>query len=90
MSHPTIQDKDFYIKQLSPLVGGTITSIALDDVTDNFYAFLGLHIRKDGANHLLWLLSDDEGNAPGSFLIETKENIHEPHNEESPHPAPSP
>lgn len=58
---------DFYVKQLSQVVGGTITTVAVDDENE----FFGLSIAMpDGSRKVLWFLSDDEGNGPGSFDIE--------------------
>lgn len=63
---------DFYLKQLQPLVGGTITALARtggsDDSLDvELYGFV---VRcRDGKERTLVLLSDDEGNGPGSFLL---------------------
>lgn len=58
---------DFYVKQLSQVVGGTITTVAVDNENE----FFGLAIAMpDGNRKVLWFLSDDEGNGPGSFDIE--------------------
>lgn len=60
----------FYLDQLQPLVDGRIVGLLRtgeDDFGDEFY---GLSIQcKDGAIRHLILLSDDEGNGPGSFQI---------------------
>ena len=63
---------DFYLKQLQPLVGGTITALARtgasdDSLDEELYGFV-IQCR-DGKQHTLVLLSDDEGNGPGSFLL---------------------
>lgn len=63
---------DFYLKQLHPLVGGTITGLARTGPGENAFdeEFYGLVITlPDGRKHTLILLSDDEGNGPGSFEI---------------------
>ncbi len=63
---------DFYLKQLRPLVGGTITGLARTGPgEDGFDAeFYGLVVTlPDGRKRTLLLLSDDEGNGPGSFEI---------------------
>ena len=53
---------DFYVKQLEVLVGETVEGV----VTDEEGQFFGLRI----GSKILWLLSDDEGNEPGSFEIQ--------------------
>lgn len=63
---------DFYLKQLQPLVGGTITALARtgasdDSLDEELYGFV-VQCR-DGKQRTLVLLSDDEGNGPGSFLL---------------------
>ena len=68
MSAPT----DFYLKQLQPLVGGTITALARtgasdDPLDDELYGFVVKC--RDGKERTLILLRDDEGNGPGSFLF---------------------
>ncbi|TAL65855.1 MAG: hypothetical protein EPN79_11950 [Burkholderiaceae bacterium] len=63
---------DFYLKQLSPLVGGTITGLVRTGPGDGAQAdeLYGLSITlPDGGKRTLILLSDDEGNGPGSFEI---------------------
>lgn len=68
MSAPT----DFYLKQLQPLVGGTITALARtgasdDPLDDELYGFV---IKlPNGTERTLLLLCDDEGNGPGSFMF---------------------
>jgi hypothetical protein len=57
---------EFYKKQLSPLIGGKITSV----VQDNEGEFFGLNISMKEKEFIVWLLSDDEGNSPGSFEIQ--------------------
>ena len=62
----------FYLDQLKPLVGGKITALArsgpgADPFEDEFFGFV---IKMpDGKTKTLILLSDDEGNGPGSFEI---------------------
>jgi hypothetical protein len=63
---------DFYLKQLHPLVGGTITGLARTSPGEDAFdeEFYGLVITlPDGRKRTLILLSDDEGNGPGSFEI---------------------
>jgi hypothetical protein len=63
---------DFYLKQLQPLVGGTIAALARtgasdDPLDDELYGFV---IKcRDGKERTLILLCDDEGNGPGSFMF---------------------
>jgi len=63
---------DFYLKQLRPLVGGTISALARtgpnEDVSDDEY-FGFVVTLPDGSTRTILLLSDDEGNGPGSFEI---------------------
>ena len=63
---------DFYLKKLNQLVGGTITGLARSGEDSGNGEFFGLVITMpDGTIKQLVLLSDDEGNAPGSFEIES-------------------
>ena len=69
----TVSDTtNFYLEQLAVIVGGTVTGTVrsgVDETLDEEY--FGLKIMgKDGKSKILWLLSDDEGNGPGSFEIE--------------------
>ena len=57
---------EFYKKQLTPLAGGRITSVATDPEGE----FFGLEITTEERKYILWLLADDEGNSPGSFEIQ--------------------
>lgn len=63
---------NFYLRQLRPLVGATITELVRtgtdqDDPADDLFGFL--LTLPDGTKKTLLLLSDDEGNGPGSFEI---------------------
>jgi hypothetical protein len=63
---------DFYLDQLQPLVGATVLALARtgesDDPLDE--ELYGLVLRcRDGKERTLLLLSDDEGNGPGSFMF---------------------
>ena len=63
---------DFYLKQLAPLVGGAITALARSGASDDpldeeLYGFVVKC--RDGKERTLILLSDDEGNGPGSFMF---------------------
>ena len=62
----------FYLDQLKPLVGGKIIGLArsglnADPHQDEFFGFVIKF--PNGKTKTLLLLSDDEGNAPGSFEI---------------------
>ena len=63
---------DFYLNQLRPLIGGTIVALArtgehTNSLDEELYGFV---VRcRDGKERTLILLSDDEGNGPGSFMF---------------------
>jgi hypothetical protein len=62
----------FYLNQLKPLVGGKITGLARSGPNADLHEdeFFGFVIKlPNGKTKTLILLSDDEGNAPGSFEI---------------------
>ena len=57
----------FYLNRLRNLIGARVVSV----ITDNENAFFGLQLKlSSGELRAIWFLSDDEGNAPGSFSIE--------------------
>lgn len=63
---------NFYLRQLRPLLGATITKLVRtgtdqDDPADDLFGLLVT--LPDGSSKTLLLLSDDEGNGPGSFEI---------------------
>ena len=62
---------NFYLEKLAVLVGGTVTGAVRSGVDETLGdEYFGLKIMgKDGKAKVLWLLSDDEGNGPGSFEI---------------------
>jgi hypothetical protein len=63
----------FYAKQLEPLINGTIQKIAHSQVDEFGNQFFGLIIHTaNGKDVTLWFLSDDEGNAPGSFDLDNR------------------
>jgi len=77
MTQQKVSNADFYLKQLSVLLGGKITHLArtqeveVDESGDEFY---GLVVTMpNGDTKTLILFSDDEGNAPGSFEIQEDE-----------------
>ena len=58
----------FYTDKLAALAGFTIVGA----VTDTEGEFFGLQLRApSGILSTLWLLSDDEGNGPGSFDLQS-------------------
>ncbi|HRI90366.1 MAG TPA: hypothetical protein PLS93_01785 [Accumulibacter sp.] len=62
---------DFHLKQLRPLVGGTITNLARTGVDEYGDEFFGLVITlPNGQKRTLIFLADDEGNGPGSFQLD--------------------
>jgi hypothetical protein len=65
---------DYWQRKLSQLVDGKIISVIVDKTVNEFSAtnepFIGLRIEMpDGKIKDMWLLSDEEGNAPGRFII---------------------
>jgi hypothetical protein len=63
---------DYYLDQLRPLVGGTISALARTGPNDDpseFELFGFVVTLRDGTKRTLLLLADDEGNGPGSFEI---------------------
>ena len=63
---------DAYLKQLRPLVGGTITGLARTGPGEDAFdaEFYGLVVTlPNGQKRTLLLLSDDAGNGPGSSEI---------------------
>lgn len=63
---------DFHLKQLRPLVGGTITNLARTGVDEYGDEFFGLVITlPNGQKRTLIFLADDEGNGPGSFQLQS-------------------
>ena len=65
------QKTQFYLDQLQPLVGGRIVGAVRSGADESGEEeFFGLTIQlASGQRKHLVLLSDDEGNAPGSFNI---------------------
>lgn len=60
-----MDNTNFYINKLKLLVGGEIKAIL--KTPDGFFGFL--IVLPDGKTKDIYFLSDDEGNAPGSFII---------------------
>ena len=57
---------DYYIEKLKSILDGTIVGLHRDG--NEYEEYYGLVINgNDGVRYILTLLSDDEGNAPGSF-----------------------
>lgn len=68
----TSNTTNFYLNKLSQLVGGRITALARTGTPEEadeseFYGFV--ITLPDGNKRTLILLSDDEGNSPGSFEL---------------------
>ncbi len=61
---------DFYTEQLAPLVDGKVDKILSDED-----GFIGLKIVSGKKEYVVWFLSDDEGNSPGSFEINQYESL---------------
>lgn len=57
----------FYLDKLAPIMGATLTGRCTDEAGE-FYGLV--FTLEDGSKRTLWLQSDDEGNAPGSFSLE--------------------
>ena len=66
---------DPLLKSLSPLVGGTITTIIVEDGTEpmdeTHYGFI---VEKNGKRFDCMILSDEEGNGPGHLDITAKKD----------------
>ena len=63
---------DFYLRQLQPLLGGTISGLARTGMPDDAWGdeFFGLVVTlSDGRTRTVLLLADDEGTGPGRFEI---------------------
>lgn len=64
------EQTDFYLKQLAQLLGGKITGLARTGVDDEGQEFFGIVVTlPNGKIKNLIIMSDDDGNAPGSFEI---------------------
>ena len=62
---------DFYLKKLEQLIGGTVTGLCRSGDDSGTGEFFGVVITMpDGTKKQFVPLSDDEGNAPGSFDIQ--------------------
>ena len=62
---------DFYLKQLSQLLGGRITQLARSGKDEFGEEVVGFVVTMpDGKQKTLLFLRDDEGNGPGSFEIQ--------------------
>lgn len=63
---------NFYLNQLRPLVGGTISALARTGTNEDMSedeCFGMVVTLPDGTTRTIILLADDEGNGPGSFEI---------------------
>ena len=62
---------EFYLKQLSNLIGGKITQVATTEADESGDEFFGLVVTMpNGKSKTVLILRDDEGNGPGSFEIQ--------------------
>lgn len=62
---------DYWVKKLGGLVGGEIVTAITDGNEADYENFVGLQVKLPNGNLVnVWLLSDEEGNAPGRFEIE--------------------
>ena len=68
MTHPTAEAGKFYLDKLNKLKGYVLLQASQDEE-----GFLCLEFSLGGDKAYLWLLSDDEGNAPASFELQLKE-----------------
>lgn len=64
MSHP---DAEFLREYLKPLVGGTITSVGVNEEDDNGFAeaWPKITVKKGAQTYELEISRDEEGNGPG-------------------------
>lgn len=68
--HPLKSATDFHLDQLKPLVGGKITALARTGPEPDEEGFFGFVVTlPNGQKRTVLFLSDEEGNAPGSFEI---------------------
>ena len=66
---------DPMLRYLSPLVGATITTIIVEDGTDdNDETHYGFIIEKEGKRYDCMILADEEGNGPGHLDISVRLN----------------
>ena len=70
MTHVNKSSLEYYTDRLKGLVGGEITGVIASTPSEFGDVFVGLIIGVKDKSFRLWLLSDDEGNGPGSFDIE--------------------
>jgi len=75
MTHPTADEKDYYMKRMSVLKGGKIVDVGMDD-SNGYDGWLYLVAENKGKRYISWILSDEEGNSSGTLDIqEEKTNI---------------
>ena len=73
---------NYYVEQLETLVDYTIKAVAIDK--EGFFGLVlsggGCKFKVDDEDHevVLWILQDEEGNAPGAFHV-TESIIPETH-----------
>jgi hypothetical protein len=61
---------DFYLKQLSPLIGCKVTGLVRTGDEDDEEFFGIVFTAPNGKKRTLLFLRDDEGNGPGSFELQ--------------------
>ena len=62
---------DPMVKYLSPLIGGTIKTLIVEDGTDSMdETHYGFIIENKGKTFECMILSDPEGNGPGHLTVE--------------------
>ena len=57
--------ENFYVEQLAKFVGYKVSGVVSSP--DGFF---GLKLKSGKSEKIVWFLSDDEGNAPGSFEVQ--------------------
>lgn len=68
MPRPT-PTENYQLKLLEPLVGGTI--VELVDANDGEEHYPAFRVRtRDGKDHLVVILRDEEGNGPGAVQVD--------------------
>lgn len=66
---PEVAATRYQLKQLEPLVGGTITELV--EANNGEFTLPAFRVRDTkGVTHLVCLLADEEGNGPGAVLVD--------------------
>ena len=66
MTHPDKRSEKYYMDKLQVLIGGRLIATQMDD---EGYICLVFRVGSPSRDIALWLMSDDEGNHPGTFDI---------------------